>query len=97
MIPVFFVLAVFACYILVNIIVFTLYAYDKHTARTDGWRLSERLLIAAALCGPFGAFAAMHIFHHKTRKSKFYLVPVFLIIHFSGIVYLAGNLLLPGI
>jgi uncharacterized membrane protein YsdA (DUF1294 family) len=95
MVSVFFVAILFACYTLVNIIVFFLYAYDKHTASINGWRLSERLLITAAFCGPFGAYTAMHLFHHKTRKSKFYLVPVFLFIHISGIVYLAAIQVLP--
>ncbi|MFZ0004572.1 MAG: DUF1294 domain-containing protein [Methanoregula sp.] len=97
MLSVFFVLIVFVCYTLVNSIVFLMYAYDKHTASTDRWRLSERLLIAAALCGPFGAYAAMHLFRHKTRKRKFYLVPVFLIIHISGIAYLSAVQVLPFI
>lgn len=34
-----------------------------------------------ALIGPFGACAAMAVFRHKTRKMKFYLVPVCAIIH----------------
>jgi uncharacterized membrane protein YsdA (DUF1294 family) len=91
MIPVFVALSVFVCYVVINFIVFFLYAYDKYTVRTDGWRLPERLLISAALFGPFGAYAAMHLFHHKTRKMKFYLVPVFMVIHIAGILYVASS------
>jgi uncharacterized membrane protein YsdA (DUF1294 family) len=38
--------------------------------------------------GPFGAFAGMRLFHHKTRKNKFLLVPAFLVIHFAIILYM---------
>ncbi len=95
MIPVSVALAAFICYVLVNIIVFNLYAYDKHTARTGEWRLTERLLITAALFGPFGAYVAMHLFRHKIRKLKFYLIPLFMIIHIAGILYVAAILVHP--
>jgi uncharacterized membrane protein YsdA (DUF1294 family) len=34
-----------------------------------------------ALIGPFGAYAAILVFRHKTRKLKFYLVPVYAILN----------------
>jgi uncharacterized membrane protein YsdA (DUF1294 family) len=87
MIPISDGLVVFALYILANIAVFCLYAYDKHIARNGGWRIPERILLVAALIGPFGAFGAMRIFRHKTKKIKFYLVPVFMILHIAGMLY----------
>ena len=45
-------LSAIVVYVLANIAVFFLYAYDKHLARTDAWRTSEHTLIAAALVGP---------------------------------------------
>ena len=36
-----------------------------------------------ALIGPFGAFAAMQVLRHKTRKLKFYWVYVFILLHMA--------------
>jgi len=72
---------VLALYVLINLIAFFLYAYDKRKARSDGWRTPESTLLVVAFLGPFGAYGAMRIFHHKTRKFIFYLVPVFLVLH----------------
>ena len=93
MIPISDGLFVIALYTLANIAVFCLYVYDKHMARNDGWRIPERVLLVAALIGPFGAFGAMRIFRHKTKKIKFYLVPVVMIIHIAGMLYVAVLLL----
>ena len=87
--------AVIDLYALVNTGVFCLYGYDKHAARTGRWRIPESTLLGSALIGPFGAFGAMLLFRHKTRKLKFYLVPVFLVLHAMGILYLAGVPVLP--
>jgi uncharacterized membrane protein YsdA (DUF1294 family) len=74
----------------VNLVVFVVYARDKYKAKRNAWRTSEALLLLLALAGPFGAFAAMTVFHHKTRKILFYLVPLFLCVH----LVLAGYILL---
>ncbi len=68
-------------YALVNGCAFVAYAYDKKKATTAGWRTSENVLLLYTLAGPFGAYAGMKIFRHKTQKIKFYLVPLFLLIH----------------
>jgi len=64
-----------------NACVFIVFAYDKNAARKNVKRISERTLIFLALIGPFGAYGAMKVFRHKTQKIKFYLVPVFAILH----------------
>ena len=64
-----------------NACVFILFACDKNAARKNVKRISERTLIFLALIGPFGAYGAMKVFRHKTQKIKFYLVPVFAILH----------------
>ncbi len=66
--------------ILVNIITFFTYGIDKWKARRDKWRVPERtLLLMAAAGGSAGALAAMTMFHHKTRKIRFYVgVPLIL-------------------
>lgn len=86
-------LFVLALYVPVNIAVFLLYAYDKHTARTGEWRIPERILLVTALFGPFGAFGAMQLFRHKTQKIKFWLVPCFTVLHIAVILYFAGSIL----
>ena len=40
-----------------------------------------------AFFGPFGAYAGMLLFRHKTRKIKFLLVPIFLFIQAILIAY----------
>jgi uncharacterized membrane protein YsdA (DUF1294 family) len=84
-------------YIIANLCVFVLYGADKHRARTGDWRIPERVLLLAALFGPFGAWAGMRVFRHKTKKLLFYLVPVILVLHIAGILYLGWLLYLgPG-
>jgi uncharacterized membrane protein YsdA (DUF1294 family) len=75
-------------YAVLNIIAFLLFANDKRKAKKNAWRTPENFLLLVAAIGPFGAYGSMLIFRHKTRKLKFYLVPVFLIIHSVAIVYL---------
>ncbi|MHB8165019.1 MAG: DUF1294 domain-containing protein, partial [Methanoregula sp.] len=82
--PLFFLL----CYAVLNIGAFLLYANDKRKARSNAWRTPECVLLSIAALGPFGAYAAMLLFRHKTRKLKFYLVPVFLVVHVVAIIYL---------
>lgn len=58
--------------IVINILAFLLYGIDKHRAKIDAWRISERkLLLVAIIGGSLGALLGMHIFHHKTRKPLF--------------------------
>jgi uncharacterized membrane protein YsdA (DUF1294 family) len=73
----------------VNLIAGLAFALDKHKARRNAWRISEGTLLTLALLGPFGASGAMCLFRHKTRKAKFWLVPLALILHLSIIAYLA--------
>ena len=75
-------------YAFLNIISFLIFANDKGKAKNNAWRTPENLLLVVSAFGPFGAFGAMLIFRHKTRKLKFYLVPVFLFIHIVAIMYL---------
>ena len=45
------------------------------------WRISEKALLGlAVLGGSIGALLGMKVFHHKTRKAKFFVgVPVILV------------------
>ena len=64
-----------------NTIAFLLFGLDKRRAKQNVWRISERTLIIAAFFGPLGALWGMMIFHHKTAKRLFWLVPAFLCLH----------------
>jgi uncharacterized membrane protein YsdA (DUF1294 family) len=63
------------------------FGVDKLKSKRGGWRIPEVRLLLVALFGPFGAYAGMLLFKHKTRKVKFLLVPIFLFIHLYLILY----------
>jgi uncharacterized membrane protein YsdA (DUF1294 family) len=73
--------------VIVNCIALTLFGVDKLQSKKRGWRIPEARLLLVAFFGPFGAYAGMLLFRHKTRKIKFLLVPVFLFIQLVLIVY----------
>ena len=67
----------------VNVAAFALYGIDKYKARRGLWRIPEAvLLFAAAVGGSAGALLGMRVFHHKTKKPRFFIgVPVMLLLH----------------
>jgi uncharacterized membrane protein YsdA (DUF1294 family) len=71
-----------------NVLAFAAFTHDKFKARANAWRTSENALLVLAALGPFGALAAMQVFRHKTRHVKFYLVPLFALVHAILIVWL---------
>ena len=73
--------------IIVNCVALIMFGVDKLQSKKRGWRIPESRLLLAAFFGPFGAYAGMLLFRHKTRKIKFLLVPIFLIIQVVLIVY----------
>lgn len=76
--------------ILINVLTFLLYYYDKQKACHDAWRISEKtLLLVALLGGSAGAYSAMEIFHHKTLHPRFYIgIPLMLAIQVLLIIYI---------
>lgn len=77
-----------AVYVVLNVISFAMYVWDKHKAKADKWRTKESTLLVAALIGPFGAVAGMRLARHKTQKVKFKLVYVFLVLHILILAYM---------
>lgn len=71
----------------INAIAFFLYGLDKQKAKRHKWRIPEATLLGvAALGGSIGAFLGMQIFHHKTKKAKFYIgVPLIFVLQMVGI------------
>ena len=74
----------------VNALTFLLYGMDKYQAKKGRWRKSEAtLLMMAVIGGSIGAWAGMHIWHHKTMHKKFnYGIPVIIIMQIALVVYL---------
>lgn len=69
----------------VNIIGFLVILIDKKKAIRHSFRIAESvLLLLSILGGCFGMFISMYLFHHKTKKLKFKLVPIICI----GWIYL---------
>lgn len=64
----------------INALSFLIMLADKEKAKKRLWRIPEAtLLTVAALGGSIGCLAGMKVFHHKTRKPKFYIgIPVIL-------------------
>lgn len=81
-------LALLAVYLLLNLIAFAAFGWDKHKAIAQKWRTLERTLLLLALLGPWGAVLGMETFRHKTRKLKFKLVYAFLVLHIAVIALL---------
>lgn len=58
--------------LVINVIAFLMYGFDKWKAKKDVWRIPEKtLLLIAAIGGSIGAFVGMQVFHHKTKHMKF--------------------------
>lgn len=73
-------------YLVLNIIAASMFVYDKNRAIKQKRRVPEFTLLLLAFFGPFGAVAAMEGAHHKTQKTKFKLVYVFLVLHVAIII-----------
>lgn len=75
---------------LISLIAVAVCAWDKHRAKKGGRRVPERTLLLLCVLGGSAAFwAAMYLFHHKTRKPKFYLgVPAILIVQVAVVIWL---------
>ena len=61
--------------IIINIIGFIICFIDKHQAKRKKYRIPEKILLLISIIGGcFGFFIGMILFHHKTKKIKFYNV-----------------------
>ena len=80
---------------LLNLFSFFLYGFDKYRARNESWRISEKMLLIAAVFGIVGALLGSRLFRHKTRKPLFRIllpliffaeaaVAIYLYLRFSG-------------
>ena len=71
-------------------ITFVIFGVDKYKAIRQEWRIRESTLLGLALVGgSIGGWLAMYIFHHKTKKVKFFVgIPVILAIQIVVFSYL---------
>ena len=60
--------------VIINVVSFLLYGIDKHKAKKNHWRISEKTLLLWGVFAPFGAIAGVKIFRHKTKKAKFDII-----------------------
>ncbi len=76
--------------VIMSVVTFTAYGWDKYKARKGKWRTPEATLLwLAFLGGALGALLGMLTFRHKTKHKKFQiLVPLFLILQAALAVYL---------
>lgn len=55
----------------INLITFIMFGLDKYFAINQMWRISERTMISAAICGgSIGAIIGQKFFRHKTKSFK---------------------------
>ena len=68
-----------------NLITFAMMGIDKAKAKRNKQRISERTLILSSfIMGAVGIAAGALIFHHKTRKDKFWiLIPMSIIVNIA--------------
>ena len=58
--------------VVMSVIAFLMYGWDKRQAKTDGWRVPEKRLHALAFLGGWpGAMFGQIYFRHKTQKNEF--------------------------
>ena len=63
--------------LIINLISFALFYTDKQKAKKDRWRIKESTLhIVGFMGGIIGSIAAMILFRHKTKKTKFEIITI---------------------
>ena len=61
--------------VVMSVVAFLMYGWDKRQAKTKGWRVSEKQLHTLAFLGGWpGAMLGRNYFRHKTQKNEFKIV-----------------------
>jgi uncharacterized membrane protein YsdA (DUF1294 family) len=78
----------------INLLTFTIYAWDKRRARSDGWRVAEFQLHLLELLGGWpAAWIAQRTLRHKCAKKRYQIVYWLIIIVYQLV---ALDILLNG-
>lgn len=81
-------------YLMLGVVSFGVYGFDKRAARRGEWRVSEGSLHGIDLIGGIaGGLLGQVVFRHKTRKEGFVAVTVLVV----GLHVVALALLMTGI
>ena len=74
--------------VIINLISFMAYGIDKWLAKRKYYRISERELFLFGLFGgSLGSLIGMVVFRHKTKKIKFYIWNIVMILIWLYLVY----------
>ena len=84
--------------LLVSLLTFFVYGFDKHAAETGRWRTPENNLHLLALIGGWpGAWCAQRLFRHKVRKASFMTVYwTTVLVHIGAVAAWIGQFLPAG-
>lgn len=75
--------------VIINLITFLAFAYDKYRAKNDGWRIKNFFLLGLSfLGGSLGGLLGMKFLRHKTKKSYYRLgLPLMVLLQVLVLVY----------
>ena len=75
--------------VIINLITFLAFAYDKYRAKNDGWRVKNFFLLGLSfLGGSLGGLLGMKFLRHKTKKSYYRLgLPLMVLLQVLVLVY----------
>jgi uncharacterized membrane protein YsdA (DUF1294 family) len=77
--------------LIINIFAFLAFGIDKYQAIQKKTRISEiSLFILIIAGGQIGSLMGMFIFHHKTKKIKFYIYIIISLLLFLYIIFGRG-------
>lgn len=85
--------------IIINFISLFMIKIDKIRAKKNLFRIPEKnFFILSLFGGSIGVLIGMYLFHHKTKKMKFYIgIPFLLLIQLFILYYLLKNGLISHI
>ena len=76
--------------LIINVIAFLAMWIDKRKAEKGKWRIPEKtLLLVSIFGGSIGTLIGMYVFHHKTKKARFFIgMPMILIFQIITVIYI---------
>lgn len=64
-------------YIIITLITFLVWGFDKFRAKFQQWRVPEKTLFGLIILGGgIGALLGISVFRHKTRKPEFKIIAI---------------------